>query len=163
MYSKTFAYLLWFLSGFGCLGFHRFYLRKPFTGILMACTAGFFGLGSVYDLLTLGTQVDKANMQAAGYHAPFPMSGTRYANDAKARIIRDKETTEQAVLRLAKQNKGIVTAAFLALETGITLDEAKKQLDILTAKGHIDMRVRHNGDIVFTVNDFLQDENDFEV
>ncbi|MDR1107200.1 MAG: NINE protein, partial [Treponema sp.] len=28
MYSVGIAYLLWFLSGFGALGFHRYYLGK---------------------------------------------------------------------------------------------------------------------------------------
>ncbi|MDR0551226.1 MAG: TM2 domain-containing protein [Spirochaetaceae bacterium] len=172
MYSKTFAYLLWFFSGCGWLGLHRFYLRKPATAVLWMCTGGLFGIGSIYDLITLGSQVDNANMRAAlfngsaasaaaAYGAGFA-GGTRFVRDGSSRIVRDKETAERAVLRLAKANNGIITAADLSLETGITMDEAKKKLEELAAKGHIDMRVKSNGALVFTVNEFLQDESGFE-
>ena len=45
MKSKGTAYLLWFLSIFGWLEFHRFYLHKIGTGIIWILTFGFFGLG----------------------------------------------------------------------------------------------------------------------
>jgi TM2 domain-containing membrane protein YozV len=34
MKSKSVAYVLWLISIFGWLGFHRFYLRKVGTGII---------------------------------------------------------------------------------------------------------------------------------
>lgn len=56
-YSVAFL-LHWFL---GFFGIHRFYLGKPLTGILFLCTAGLFGLGWLWDLLTLPGQVEEAN------------------------------------------------------------------------------------------------------
>lgn len=61
MKSKGTAYLLWFLSIFGWLGFHRFYLHKIGTGIIWILTFGFFGLGALIDLFTLGNAVELYN------------------------------------------------------------------------------------------------------
>lgn len=61
MKSKSAAYLLWFLSIFGWLGFHRFYLGKVGTGILWIFTIGCLGIGSLIDLFTLGGQVEQYN------------------------------------------------------------------------------------------------------
>jgi len=61
MKSKGAAYLLWLISFFGCLGFHRFYLGKIGTGLLFIITGGIFGIGSLIDLFTLGSQVEQYN------------------------------------------------------------------------------------------------------
>jgi TM2 domain-containing membrane protein YozV len=61
MKSKRIAYLLWLISIFGWLGFHRFYLGKIGTGILWIITGGVLGIGSLIDLFTLGGQVDQYN------------------------------------------------------------------------------------------------------
>ena len=61
MKSKGFAYLLWLVSIFGWLGFHRFYLGKIGSGILFILTGGFFGIGSLIDLFTLGSKVEQYN------------------------------------------------------------------------------------------------------
>lgn len=59
--SKGLAYLLWLVSIFGWLGFHRFYLGKVGTGLIWMFTGGLFGVGAAYDLITLGNQVDIYN------------------------------------------------------------------------------------------------------
>lgn len=52
----------WILLAFlGLLGLHRFYLRKWITAILFLVTAGLFGLGYLYDLCTLNSQISEAN------------------------------------------------------------------------------------------------------
>jgi len=61
MKSKGIAYLLWLLSIFGVLGFHRFYLGKIGTGILWFFTGGLLGLGALIDLFTLGGKVEQYN------------------------------------------------------------------------------------------------------
>ena len=54
--------LTWILLTFlGVFGIHRFYMGKIFTGILYLCTVGLFGLGVLYDLLTLNEQVSRIN------------------------------------------------------------------------------------------------------
>ena len=62
MKSKTTAYLLWFFLG--VFGVHKFYLGKIGMGILYLFTAGFFGIGLLIDLFTLGGEVDAYNALA---------------------------------------------------------------------------------------------------
>jgi TM2 domain-containing membrane protein YozV len=52
----------WILLTFlGAFGIHRFYMGKVFTGILYLLTLGLFGLGILYDYLTLNEQIDELN------------------------------------------------------------------------------------------------------
>lgn len=61
--QKKTAYILWICSIGGILGFQQFYLGKIGKGIAYLFTAGFWGIGAVIDLFTLGSQVDKYNIQ----------------------------------------------------------------------------------------------------
>ena len=54
--------IAWILLTFlGVFGIHRFYMGKIFTGILYLLTVGLFGLGVLYDYLTLNEQIDRIN------------------------------------------------------------------------------------------------------
>lgn len=59
MKSKGIAYLLWFFLG--VFGIHKFYLDKIAVGIIYLLTGGLFMIGWIYDLFTLGNQVDVYN------------------------------------------------------------------------------------------------------
>ncbi len=62
-YSYDFA---WVLQTFlGIFGLHRMYLGKWGTGLLWLFTGGLFGVGYVYDYLTLNEQVSVANQSGA--------------------------------------------------------------------------------------------------
>lgn len=45
----------------GIFGIHRFYMGKVVTGIIFLLTGGIFGLGYIYDSLTLNEQIDEIN------------------------------------------------------------------------------------------------------
>lgn len=63
--------LAWLLHAFlGPLGIHRFYLGKWVSGLVWLLTVGLFGIGYIYDWLTLNEQVDEANATA---HFPTHM------------------------------------------------------------------------------------------
>ncbi len=52
----------WLLLIFlGIFGVHRLYMGKIFTGILYLFTGGLFGIGYVYDVVTLNTQIEELN------------------------------------------------------------------------------------------------------
>ena len=54
--------LAWVLFVFlGWFGLHRFYQAKIFTGLIYLLTGGLFGIGMVYDALTLNDQVSEVN------------------------------------------------------------------------------------------------------
>jgi TM2 domain-containing membrane protein YozV len=53
------AWLLLALGG--VLGLHRFYMGKWLTGLLYLCSLGLLGLGWLYDLWTLNSQISEQN------------------------------------------------------------------------------------------------------
>lgn len=54
--------LSWILLTFlGWLGIHRLYMGKWFTGIIYMFSAGLFGLGILWDFLTLNEQLSEVN------------------------------------------------------------------------------------------------------
>lgn len=53
----------WLLLAFlGIFGVHRFYIRKWLTGLLYLVTGGLLGIGYLYDLWTLNSQINEANV-----------------------------------------------------------------------------------------------------
>ena len=57
----TVAWVL--LTFLGLFGIHRMYMGKWISGFLYLVTAGIFGLGVLYDFLTLNEQVNLINSQ----------------------------------------------------------------------------------------------------
>jgi len=54
--------LAWILLTFlGIFGVHRFYMGKIITGLIYLFTLGLFGLGVLYDFLTLNGQISERN------------------------------------------------------------------------------------------------------
>ncbi|MDR1956141.1 MAG: TM2 domain-containing protein [Treponema sp.] len=167
MYSVGIAYLLWLISGCGALGFHRFYLGKIPTGILWMCTGGLGMVGAIYDFFTLPGQVREANIRNALFnhssmqyrHRP---QHWRYAYDGNAQVVKEKETVERVILKLAKENKGILTASEVALAANISMDEAKKDLDALVSKGFAEIRVRKSGILVYTLPELMDTDSPLE-
>lgn len=52
----------WVLHLFlGLFGIHRIYMGKILTGVLYLCTGGLFGIGYIYDALTLNEQIEEVN------------------------------------------------------------------------------------------------------
>ena len=162
MYSTLIAYILWFLSIFGWLGFHRFYLGKIGTGLLWMFTGGLFGIGSLYDLVTMPSQVREANIRQAimdeSVRRNVENKHWRNVDDGKMHIINDKESVEHVILKLAKENRGILTASELALSAHISINDAKKDLDAMVSKGFAELRVRQSGSLVYTIPDLMDSD-----
>ncbi|MDR3171609.1 MAG: TM2 domain-containing protein [Treponema sp.] len=167
MYSVGIAYLLWLFSGFGALGFHRFYLGKIPTGLLWMCTGGLGMVGAIYDFFTLPGQVRAANIRNAlfspiGAQARQGARNWRYVNDGDARIVKEKETVERVILKLAKEQKGVLSASEVALAANIPMEEAKKNLDTLVSKGFAEIRVRKTGTLVYTIPEMMDTDAPLE-
>ena len=173
MYSTFIAYILWFLSGFGALGFHRFYLGKIPSGLLWMFTGGLGMFGAIYDFFTLPGQVRDANIQKALFDKTYRtgrMEGgqgsMRYANDALYRVMGDrsheKEHPERVILKLAKENKGILSVSEVALGADIPIEEAKNYLETLVTKGFAELRVRKSGSLVYVIPDMMDKDEPLE-
>jgi TM2 domain-containing membrane protein YozV/predicted transcriptional regulator len=167
MYSTGIAYFLWLLSGFGALGFHRFYLGKVGTGLLWMFTGGLGMVGSIYDFFTLPSQVREANIRRAiggSYRdgininiggQDFGQGTWRNVKDGETRTVNKKDSVEHTILKLAKANKGVINASELALEANIPIEEARKCLDAMVSKGFAELRVRQSGALVYTIPDLM--------
>ncbi|WP_395050913.1 NINE protein [Flavobacterium sp.] len=97
--SSSIAYLLWFLSFFGVLGFHRFYLGKIGTGLLWLFTGGVFGFGAFIDLFTLGNQVTQ-------YNTNEELKEIRTATLSNAQSINQSKSINEKVLNLSYVETG---------------------------------------------------------
>lgn len=63
--------LTWLLLVFvGWLGIHRFYQGKIITGLVYLLTGGLFGIGIVYDILTLNEQISNEHAASLGQYVP---------------------------------------------------------------------------------------------
>ncbi len=84
MKSVLVAYLLWLLGGF--FGLHKFYLGRPFMGLLYFFTGGGFVLGWIYDFFTLPRQVQMANV-IAQYQSERPLTALRHEVENVKRFL----------------------------------------------------------------------------
>ena len=64
-YPKSIATSYALLFFFGFLGAHRFYTKRPGTGVLYLFTLGLFGIGVLVDVFTLASKTDKVNQTLA--------------------------------------------------------------------------------------------------
>ena len=160
MYKLSTAYLLWLVSGFGVLGFHRFYLGRFGTGLLWLFTGGLAGFGALFDLFYIPTMVRDENLKL-GYRNALSPDPDFHISERTVKPS-PKESLEQVILRTAKKNGGVATPGEVALEGDIPIEEAKNALERLVSGGFADIRVRKSGAIVYVFTEFLQDDSQFE-
>ncbi len=126
-YKEGISYLMWGGWLFGFAGLHRFYLGKPWTGILWLCTWGLGGVGQIYDLITMHRQVDEANLlEEARAMRRGDFSGPR-------------RSPQQRLLDAALAEGGTLTVTQAARVTGLDFTAAETLLRDMVAKGYVDV------------------------
>ena len=157
------AYILLGFSIFGLCGIHKFYLGKPGMGILYLLTFGFFGFGTIYDIVTMKRQVRDARirrrLERLEDDGEFDVPRRRVVETPPKR----PETLEHAILRIARKNGGTASVGEVALEGDASTDTAKRHLDILMNKGVCELRVTRGGQLVYAFPDFLTKERNAEL
>lgn len=142
MKNLTLSYLL---AAMGLLtpvaGLHRFYLNKPFSGILFFLTWGFFGVGTVIDILRMQTLVENANIK-------FLLRSNLYQN-----VMQDKykkfSNHDHIILKIAKEHGGIVTAPMVVINSNFNLSEASIHLNKLSKSGFCKKDIDEDGSEIF--------------
>jgi hypothetical protein len=136
MKSTGLAYLL---AALGLVtpvaGIHRFYLGHKWIGLLYLFTWGLFGVGTIVDLVQLAGIVEDENRKLL--HPGQPTGARAVAGTSQklalppAEVPRERLSPEQHILRVARDHQGVVTVAMVAVETGLTLRQTKKELEKL--------------------------------
>lgn len=57
------AFILWLCCLIGICGLHRFYLGRPWTGLLWLLTLGLFGIGQIVDLFLLPSMLRQDTLE----------------------------------------------------------------------------------------------------
>ncbi len=155
MYNSSIAYLLWFCSGFGALGLHRFYLGRFGTGLLWFFTGGLGMIGGIFDLFYIPTMVQEANLSSRFRDILISEEARRFAPASKVSL-------EKVILRTAKKNKGIATPGEVALDGDIAIEEAKQALEKLVSMGYAELKIRKSGTLAYVFPEFQEDDSEFE-
>lgn len=61
--STAVSYILWLVCLGGICGLHRFYLGRPWTGLLWLLTVGLLGIGQLIDLFLIPGMVRDENFE----------------------------------------------------------------------------------------------------
>ena len=81
----------------------------------------------------------------------------RLRNDKREELPEPvEEGIERESLKTAKESKGRVTPAIVALNANATLENAEKALEEMVKRGYASMDVRDNGTVEYVFPEFLQ-------
>ncbi len=150
------AYVLAALGFFGLSGIHRFYLGKYVSGFLYFITGGFFGIGTVIDLLNMRNLVDSANQTAYIEDRLDERSHDFSEPDvSRQRMQSQAHSLEHLIFILAKDNNGILSTAQLVIESGLSTEQVQEELESMVTKGHAVQGERSNGLKVYVFQEFL--------
>jgi TM2 domain-containing membrane protein YozV len=149
--SKEIAYLLLFFTGL--MGGHHFYLGRPFKGLLYLCTGALFGIGWLYDLFTLGGQVDRVNADYYGFlhnHQTFFFNNAAHGDAAHEHKPADMAgySAEKQILMLSARLP-VLDVRQVVAGTNLDIEEAEAALSRLVDRGIAHLRVDAAGRITY--------------
>jgi hypothetical protein len=76
--------------------------------------------------------------------------------EEQPQVLLSSAAAEKQILLAAKEEKGLVTPALVALKTELTIQEAEKLLEEMARKGYAVMHVRDDGRIEYEFPEFRQ-------
>ena len=156
------AYLFWLPSLIGVAGLHRFYLGKPLSGILYLFTGGLFGIGTLYDALTMPHQVRTARLSRRLDMILDDRTGEVVDYEREHRAApRDRRkkprSVEHEILSMASVRHGVVTPSRVALNAEVSPEKARDHLDRMVERGFAEVRVTNDGLMVYVFPEFLDE------
>lgn len=135
-YSPGVAFGLWCVCLFGLAGMHRFYLRKPVTGVIWLLTFGLLGIGQFIDLLRLRDMVEDENILSEGHRRKELGGAEMRALPAPRDPVED---LRQSLLKAAATRGGSISVTQGVLATGKSFEEVEAALDEMAKKGYADI------------------------
>ncbi len=148
-YTTGMGFGLWCTGLLGACGIHRFYLGKPFTGLLWLVTLGLLGVGQVLDLFRMKTLVRNANFRDGRVPPPFhagrmlpPQQVTVQPQATTAKPKRKPSrppSLRQQLLKAAVDNGGELTVTQGVLATDKSFEEIERALNQMSDKGYVDV------------------------
>ncbi len=169
--------MLWAASLFGFCGLHRFYLGKPWTGVLYFFTFGLLGIGQLIDLFRIPGMVERENLQqqlkqgaTVNLHIQGPSGNIATSPQQPPPLLHQapdpaeqKKTLETTILKLARQHKGRLTPVELAVNSSLSLEESQEALEEIVRRGYAEIAVADTGSIIYEFPGFLRfDDSDEE-
>jgi TM2 domain-containing membrane protein YozV len=156
------TYLVWLVGGL--LGMHKFYLGRPFVGLLYFFTGGLFLIGWMIDFFTLPRQVRVANLLSQTQTVGLG-SGLRHEleilkrglHDALAsdsatdkpswrqtltKLVEPRLTDDElmlALLRAAQQHGGRLSVTEGVIDTGVSFANVERVLQAVVKTGYVYM------------------------
>jgi hypothetical protein len=163
MKSILVAYLLWLLGG-PFFGLHKFYLGRPFIGLLYLFTCGGFFLGWIVDFFTLPHQVQMANFLLQHQHerpssavrrelehlkrffyqrlAGDPGTAAPAWREALKEKVKPRFTDDELMLQLlraAQKHGGRLSVTQGVLETGVLFGDVERVLQSMLKSNYVYM------------------------
>ena len=127
---------------------HRFYLKKPWTGLLYLLTFGLFGMGQLVDLFNLRDMVELERHRSNALPPLVPLRRRLMAPRWK---VDPAKKLRQDLRGAARANGGFISGDQASVMTGKTEDEVEKQLDSLVVDGLADIDNHPTtGEVVYT-------------
>lgn len=162
MKSLLLSYTLWLFGG--PLGLHKFYLGRPFVGLLYFFTGGLFMIGWIVDFFTLPRQVRVANLlrqnETEGLSSDLrrevetlkrglhdlldsgTQSGDTTWRETVKQLIKPRLTDDDlmlALLKAARQHAGRLSVTDGVIATGATFSEVARILKAMENTGYVYM------------------------
>ncbi|GFE71716.1 TM2 domain-containing protein [Chroococcus sp. FPU101] len=147
------AYALWALGFLGIFGVHRFYLKRPLTGLLWLFSGGVFFIGHIVDLFLIPKMVKGENLPQLSTDNPLLNTGqeifnqiNQLDNSLQASIFQSvtnsklkKTSPMHHLLEVAAKNGKVLSMGQAVRETSLSPEEVQKLLDEGMRKGIINI------------------------
>ena len=154
--SKGIAYLLWLFLGI--LGGHKFYLGKIGMGVLYFFTGGLLLVGWIFDLFSLGNQVDLYNALHGGQGGGASVNNqTNQSQNIVVNVAAPagaaasesvKISAEKQILALSQKSSTLSIKQIIS-QTPLEMDEAEEAVKKLVAKGMAKEQVNSDGRLFY--------------
>jgi hypothetical protein len=83
-------------------------------------------------------------------------SGRKLPEKRRRQLLEEKTVNvERAILSVAKEEKGRITPALVALNSNASLEDAQNALEEMVKHGYASMDVRDNGTVEYVFHEFL--------